>query len=361
MCDQLLEAQQLRDVRLLDAQFIENQLRDAQYRQHFSQLQDSQPVMVYIPPSVENMVDTTNRVMQPRGPPEVLDLTIDDDDDDNNNNNQQQIPPPMARIEKHQSTGNFERERKKPRVEQPKETARVISSKTRALFQDRNDGQSETPRVPHGSPVVDGSNHHRQNDDNNGSNNNDNNLDANPATSWKSKAPGPSTVDTRATRSPKSPPAAPPPAAPNTRVLTDDEINTLVTQLVFKTNPTPNKEPDILSRPLTVTPTQLRQIVSAIENSATQRLLSSNRKKDKIISKQNELIEYLKKKTSELSQGGNKDKKKYVAEIEDIRRQSERAMRAYIKAAVFAFEQLHDEQETDDAEDEYGDDGCSAC
>jgi molecular chaperone GrpE (heat shock protein) len=96
-------------------------------------------------------------------------------------------------------------------------------------------------------------------------------------------------------------------------------------------------DPSILQGPLLLTPAMLKLLAKQIQSSAKK---NSTKTKDNIIAKLQSQLKALKTKATACKAEIDQIKKACLAEVEEVRRQSQLAMQAYMKATVNAFDRL---------------------
>lgn len=133
---------------------------------------------------------------------------------------------------------------------------------------------------------------------------------------------------------------APPPDYVPPKSVQTKEVSLLAKELLGQIEPTGGKA--FLKGPLILTPSQLKMLTKLIKSQAKE---DARAVKDKEIAQLQSQLEKAKKKAADVEE----IKKAYAMEVDEVRIQSQRAMQAYMKATVNAFERL--QQAKDDNDD----------
>lgn len=267
-------------------------LQESQYLQQIPQhYGGNQPVMVYIP-TTTFVQPPLPRAVSASQPPDILDLTIDDEEEN-------------------------EDERKR----EVDNNCFASPSKGRMVVSDNAARKRKSDKVS---------------------------AEANIIIPRKLPVSHNTTIGARGTI-PKSPPTerllAPPPDYMPPKCVQTKDVSLLAKALLGQVDPAEAEEGSFLKGPLILTPSMLKVLAKRIKGQVKK---NSRTTKDKEIAKLQCQLESAKKKAvakADIEQ----IKKACTLEVEEIRRQSQRAMQAYMKATVNAFERLQQARnDTDD-------------
>lgn len=345
--DAQLRDAQLRDAQLMDAQLFDAQYRDAQYLQ-LAQMQDAPPVMVYIPPSGVGVLDPTIASLRgARGLPEVLDLTADDHEVEEvdaqeaakiaatskeakkrrTSNSSSTAPPATKRRSSAGAhgapnpSGQSRRPFSSPTSLQQVRRVQAVQASSRgqaqAAAREQHQQQAAARAGPAGAKAIAAKPAHAQR----------------PAVAPRLAQAASRAASNSAGSSKKNT------IRSKAKLVSDHELGTIAGDILSGTKTSKNGQ----RHPLIFSPTQLDRLGSIVEAILTQRMITVTRKRDKTIQKQKEIIDSLRQQSSSKQKLNSKEKRKYASEIEEIRRQSEKAMRVYLKATNHAFEKLQEE------------------
>lgn len=266
-------------------------LRESQFLQQVARYGESQPVMVYLP-TTSLVQPPLQRAVSASQPTDILDLTIDDDDEEEG---------------KEDSGESKKEDSNNTCLAGPSKGPRVVSESA-ARKRKLHEVSAEANTVRRKSSVE---------------------YDA--------------TIGARGTM-PKPPPIAPLDYVPPKCVQSKD-ISLLAKVLLGQIDPAETEESSFLKGPILLTPSSLKVLAKRIQGKCNKKHSIT---KDNEIERLKTQLETVKKKAVSKAEV-EQIKKECAREVEEVRRQSQRAMQAYMKATVNAFERL--QQTKDDHND----------